>query len=518
MNRRSMHSGRPLAAALALLLAAAVPARATTTPTIHFVEINPGSDGSFAIDQSDTIAFGDWLYFAADDGTHGSELWRTDGDTTQMVKDINPTAGQGSSVSDFAAMGGYLYFSASNGNTANGRELWRTDGTGAGTTMVKDIRVGTPGSNVTELETLGGYVYFRANDGSIGEELWRTDGTAAGTTLVMDIRPGGAISHSQPVYLTRFGDWIYFSADDGGSAGRELWRTNGATTEPVKDINPGAPSSSPQYFTPIGIFLAFVANDGTNGSELWVTDGTESGTHMVGDLNGSAGSFPNDLTAFDGALYFSALDSTGANPGRELFRSPNPTSVELASDINPSGNSSPQGLVALGDRLFFQADDGTSGNELWSFDGTSPSLVADINPSDSSDPFYVSWGKVIGDALYFVASSDGSLGSLYRIEATASTPEVVAPTDPTLWFTWNSCNNCGPTYLSVLGGRLFFSIGDDGSVYGQEFGYLDEPTYVAPELPPTSRESSPWGVALVLFAALTAAAGVRLLAREGERP
>ena len=70
----------------------------------------------------------------------------------------------------------------------------------------------------------------------------------------------------------------------------------------------------------------------------------------------------------------------------------------------------------------------------------------------------------------------------------------------------------------MLGGRLFFSIGDDGSVYGQEFGYLDEPTYVAPELPETSRESSPWGVALVLFAALTAAAGVRLLAREGERP
>ena len=72
--------------ALTLLMAAAVPDRATTPPTFTVVDsIQPGSNGSYAMDYSESVAFGGYLYFIADDGTSGYELWRTNGTTTTQA-------------------------------------------------------------------------------------------------------------------------------------------------------------------------------------------------------------------------------------------------------------------------------------------------------------------------------------------------------------------------------------------------------------------------------------------------
>ena len=121
-------------------------------------------------------------------------------------------------------MGGTLFFTADDGTT--GQELWKSDGTAAGTVLVKDIRPGTSnygypfGSNVYDLTAVGGTLYFTANDGVHGQELWQSDGTEAGTVLVKDIRPGG--DGSSPDYLAFVNGALFFAANDGQN-GLEPW-------------------------------------------------------------------------------------------------------------------------------------------------------------------------------------------------------------------------------------------------------------------------------------------------------
>src|ERR1700722_4302971 len=110
--------------------------------------------------------------------------------------------------------------------TGRGRELWVTDGTAAGTSLVKDINPGGYSSYPGDITAIGnGKALFSANDGTHGYELWVTDGTAGGTSLVEDINPGSAGSH--PYNITALGDGkALFSANDG-TYGYELWVTDG---------------------------------------------------------------------------------------------------------------------------------------------------------------------------------------------------------------------------------------------------------------------------------------------------
>jgi len=97
---------------------------------------------------------------------------------TVLVKDIKPGAGF-SSPGSLTLVDGTLFFAADDG--LNGRELWASDGTAAGTVLVKDINPGAGDSAPYELATVNGTLFFRADDGTTGEELWTSDGTAAGT-------------------------------------------------------------------------------------------------------------------------------------------------------------------------------------------------------------------------------------------------------------------------------------------------------------------------------------------------
>ncbi len=146
------------------------------------------------------------LYFNADDGVHGYELWVTDGTTggTNMVKDIfqgtnNLYAGYTFGIfaglhNGFVTLNNKMYFEAQ--DSLHGFELWTSDGTTAGTTLVADI---WPGRGESEPGYFGGFyningtLYFEADDSIHGFELWSSDGTTSGTTLVKDINPGTAV-------------------------------------------------------------------------------------------------------------------------------------------------------------------------------------------------------------------------------------------------------------------------------------------------------------------------------------
>ena len=182
-------------------------------------DINPGASGSR---MKEMVEFDGMLYFRASDGAHGDELWKSDGTEagTVMVKDIYPGTTSGS-PEELTVANDILFFQARDNNNLY-YELWKTDGTEVGTVMVKDINVGWS-SYPSDLINVGGTLYFAADDGLNGEELWTSDGTTEGTVLVNDIHllDGGSV----PGWLTRVNDLLYFSADDG-IYGSELWLLN----------------------------------------------------------------------------------------------------------------------------------------------------------------------------------------------------------------------------------------------------------------------------------------------------
>jgi ELWxxDGT repeat protein len=320
------------------------------------------------------------LFFHADDGTHGFELWESNGSAagTFLVKDINPGASY--SYPDYLTnVNGTLFFQASDGT--RGQELWESNGTAAGTFLVKDINSGAGDSFPYLLTNVNGTLFFSANDGTQGQELWESNGTAAGTFLIKDINPSSASSY--PHNLTNVNGTLFFQAVDG-THGSELWESNGsaAGTFLVKDINPGASGAYPAFLTNVNGTLFFQANDVTNGVELWVTNGSAAGTFLVKDINPGAGdSAADQLTNMNGTVFFRAYDGTH---GYELWES-NGTAAGtfLVKDINPGSNGptlfSPTNVN--GD-LFFEANDGIHGFELWASNGTADGtfLVQDINP------------------------------------------------------------------------------------------------------------------------------------------
>ena len=362
-------------------------------------------------------AVGNTLFFKANNGQDGFELWKSNGTSsgTVMVKNINSgSGGQASSNPNYLTeMGNTLYFSAMD-TTNNGYQLWKSDGTASGTVMVTAINSGgtaNPGIHTDGFVIMNNNLYFSAEDGTNGVELWKSDGTASGTVMVKDINSGSgeSFSYTPAISPVVFNNELFFQAKDGTS-GFELWKSDGTAsgTVMVKDINSGSGDSKPEHLTVVGNTLFFMANDGINGFELWKSDGTSSGTVMVKDIrSGSAHGAPNYLAAVGNTLFFNAIDGTN---GQELWKSDGTASgTVMVKDINSATSSSPLYLTAVGNTLYFSADDGTHGDELWKSDGTATGTVMlkDIRSgSISSNPSYLT---AVGNTLYFVAS-DGTNG------------------------------------------------------------------------------------------------------------
>jgi ELWxxDGT repeat protein len=453
------------------------------------------------------------LFFEVSGSTFGGWLWKSDGTPagTVAVEDIGRIA-LGSLIESITSLGGKLLFLASDGATsglfrsdgtgsgttlvksvsyqswqaelipanglvffvgrddAHGFELWKSDGTEAGTGLVKDLLPGPPGSYPEELTSVNGTLFFALRPPS-ATELWKSDGTSAGTVMVKRFyrdEDGNQI----PNDLTNLNGTLFLVADDG-SHGPELWKSDGtaAGTVMVKDIRPGAMGSFQASLFPgrtltrVSATLFFGADDGTHGPELWKTDGTPEGTVMVKDIvPGEPGSAPQNLTNVDGTLFFSLYLG-----GNSLWKSDGAEAGTVPVKTLPGALGLPDQFTSVNGALYFDVDDGMHGHEVWRSDGTEAGtvLLKDINPDTGSS--YVQLPSDLTDVngTLFFAAFDGVHGrELWKSDGTEEGTVLVRDLNP-------GTVDSSPGALLATPAGLYF-VADDG-VAGRELWALTSP-------------------------------------------
>lgn len=432
---------------------------------INTIEVRGSNPNHFFSD-------GDTLFFSANNGEQGVELFKYNSGTVSLVKDINLGVYY-SNPKNFVKLNGIIYFQAT--TRTNGTELWKTDGTAVGTVMVKDINPNKANGIInTTIVNYNNKLYFFADNGINGVEFYESDGTEAGTQLVKDINltiadPSKFVNSNSPRSgeITIANNKMYFSASNG-SNGFELWQSDGTANGTIllKDLNTGG-SSSPSYLTVFNNELYFTASSTSNGNELFKSDGTSIGTQVVKDIQaGTSSSFPNNLTVVGGNLFFTARSS---NNGNELWKTDGTFSgtVEV-KDIRPgSASTSINRLIENNNELYFTANDAVNGSELWKSDGTNTGtqMVKDIytGTSGSNIQHIISFNNT----LYFGASSNGiSERKLWSSDGTnAGTVEVQGFLDTDTF-------NTGPFSFFEHNNSLFFNV--DNKVIGSELWKLDD--------------------------------------------
>lgn len=366
----------------------------------------------------------------------------------QLVKDINTSPAPGLFLGNVDSVGAIAYFVEHDG--VDGAELWKTDGTTAGTQLVKDINPGPAGSYPAGFTTMNGITYFSAGDGSSGNELWRTDGTAAGTWLVKDIRPGP--TDSNPAEFTVSGSLLYFFADDGVH-GRALWRTDG-TAAGTQLVNAGLPGQNAPLpaqpwlaATPDGK-LFYYANTGVPSAGVYETDGTPGNTTRLTSISGGLNS---NIVACGDRVYFEDVDgfvwtSDGTAAGTTALDTTNSLATGLRN-VNGSlfyihGGSvktisgttvstiagsyrNPTFLLNVNGTVYFPATSTTTGHQgLWKCPPgtTSPVLVV--------DNLAVIGAANVNGTLYLLAGTSTSGYRVYVSDGTASGTRAITLVNP----------------------------------------------------------------------------------------
>lgn len=382
------------------------------------------------------------IIFTGFNVAYGNELWVSDGTVagTMLLKDIytgpNNSDPQGGTET-YTVINNIMYFSADDGTS---RKLWKTDGTPAGTVLVKDV--GSAFSFPFILSPVGSTLFF-----TVGKQLWKSDGTDPGTIMVKDFSPGGITATFSKTFIGN-GVYTFFVANDG-STGMELWRTDGTPGNTIRlaDINAGASDGINLYTGGIPDWNVYSFNSNiyfqpiTSGTKLYKSDGTVPGTVLVTDINPNASPIGlTDAIVVGNNLVFAAngelYKSDGTAGGTVLIKDINPgpafSNPKIFYPREDFANGYSPGLFA-GGRFFFTADNGTNGLELWISDGTTAGtmMVKDINSgggssligngSGNSDRYFYTKYK------FFIAASDGTNGiELWQSDGTTAGTTMVS--------------------------------------------------------------------------------------------
>lgn len=426
------------------------------------------------------------LFFQAYDQSTGNELWKSDGTEagTVLVKDIYPGALSGNPII-FTNCNNRVLFSAYGG--ATGQELWVSDGTAINTRQLKDINKTTTASSYAGgyynamVPTANGAVFI-ASQKDYGTELYQSDGTTAGTNLIKDILPGE--NGSWPRSLMVKNGYTYFAAvgpDENNLGNSGIYRTNGTAAGTIR-IATGAPNND-LAVTDNGLVFWVAYNQQTYTSELWRSNGTAVGTIML------ASGLNSDIypVALGNTIFFSNGNS---ETGYELWKSNGTVAGTLmVKDINPGVNSSsPYSLFPYNGAIFFGAYDGVT-TALWRSNGTAGGTVKlqDVMPvnsynSSEKNNYYC----ISNNVLYFVASNALYGTELWRTTGTPASTKVVKDIFPGAF-------SSNPYYLRDVNGVLYFQAMDDTYNYGiwsadgtptgtsliSQIGFINYPTVAA---------------------------------------
>jgi len=392
-------------------------------------DIVPGSEGGMR--GYEAAVCNNKLFFGAYADDSKIEPWISDGTEagTTLLKNIAFVSGpfpfeMDSHPEHFTTLGSKVLFVATyNNSPENDRELFVSNGTTSGTILLANINttfLGTE-SDANNFCNLGDRVVFMANDGLHGNELWVTDGLSTGTHLLKDIVAGSAGILTSAFF--RVGSVAYFTAYTGGA--NALWATDG-TIAGTNQIKAGITCQELIGFDG-KIFMLATSDLLTGNWELWTTDGTDAGTLLFKDINsGTASSSPSLFTVWNDKLYFVADDGIH---GQELWSSDGTVAnTQIVKDIFPgTGNSEIGHMLAYEDKLFFRAEGSANNSELWATDGTDAGtqLYAEIKPG--SDGSWPSSLITYNGRLYFAADSAGY--HYYCIEGVGKAPFKVIPAD-----------------------------------------------------------------------------------------
>jgi ELWxxDGT repeat protein len=304
-----------------------------------------------------SAVWGDRLLFSVIEVRHGCSLWTSDG-TAAGTRQILPALPGVRCPTVLAPLSASQLLFVARVETPRDPvpQVFVSDGTVAGTRQITDLHGTRPPLDDLPVR-LGDTIFFRLDNRDGGSELWRSDGTPAGTRRVDDLF---VVS---PPYA--FQSVLYFAAFSYAAGQGGLFRLSPHGSPQLLEILSLA--DQPVTFAPAGDRLLFTGQDEERGTELWTTDGTPAGTHLVRDLRpGPGSSRPEGLTSAGDRVFFSADDGTH---GRELWESDGtPEGTRMVADLAPGGYSSipaPSTLAVSNGFLFFTADDGQTGLEPW---------------------------------------------------------------------------------------------------------------------------------------------------------
>ncbi len=343
---------------------------------------------------------------------------------------------------NMVVLGSKIFFTAS--DAVNGEELWVTNGTVAGTKMVKDINAGSDGSDPRYLCAVGDMVYFSATTPDYGAELWKSDGTEGGTMLAADIYVGS--EGSNPMNLTAMGAdkslVVFAAADENSVLDSKSWLyLFDSNTDKLKLLGKEQPLlSGDSYYGFLIPFkdtkVFFAAKSDMYGTELFMADTSSMSMHLVKDIMDTPApdkpvgytiggnlqwisNFKDSLIVFRQTTPTSYSSTPGDytnNLGEEIWFTDGTTTTFLG-DLNPTKGADGVGngtqfawTITYNNTFYFRADDGSGTNvEMYTtnFNGLAgTSLVKDINPG--ANPSWTQWWAEYKGALLFMGDDGGN--------------------------------------------------------------------------------------------------------------